>query len=100
MPTRSLFPMSDTAVGMAIRTQMRERDLLQKQFAHLMNINPSHLSQLLNGRAPLTPAIAARLHSVGIDGTFLYLCSAITAIKLEQEKLGGSAKSEDQLYVL
>lgn len=57
-----------THPGTILKYELEERELTQKTFAEQIGMRPSHLSELLNGKRPMTTAIADKLESaLGID---------------------------------
>lgn len=55
-----------------IRFKMYERNLKQKQLAHLLEISEAYISGLLSGKRKISLELAKRLHTkLGIDATFI-----------------------------
>lgn len=55
-----------------IRFKMYERNLKQKQLAHLLDISEAYISGLLSGKRKISLELAKRLHTkLGIDATFI-----------------------------
>ena len=55
-----------------IRFKMYERNLKQKQLAHLLEISEAYISGLLSGKRKISLELAKRLHSkLGIDAQFI-----------------------------
>ncbi len=60
-----------TPPGAAIKEQLLDRGLSQKEFALRMNMSEKHISKLINGEVQLTPDVAVRLEMVlGIPASF------------------------------
>lgn len=54
--------------GEILKEELKERGLTQKEFAAQIGMRPSHLSEIINGKASVTIAIADKLQSaLGID---------------------------------
>lgn len=65
------FPKPTTLAGM-IEWKMYEMKLKQKDLAQLLEIEPSRMSEVLNGKRAVTLDLAKRLHEkLGIDGNFI-----------------------------
>lgn len=74
-----------TPPGKIIKDQINDRKMTQKELAIRMEISEKHISQLINGDAPLTPNIAYRLEMVlGIPAKFWLNYEAIYRDKLEK----------------
>ncbi|MFN8355279.1 MAG: helix-turn-helix domain-containing protein [Spirosomataceae bacterium] len=65
------FPKPTTLTGM-IELKMYEMKLKQKDVATLLGVNPSRISEILNGKKKITLEFAQKLHQeLGIDGNFI-----------------------------
>lgn len=65
------FPKPTTLTGM-IEWKMYEMKLRQKDLAQLLDVEPSRVSEVLNGKRAVTLELAKRLHEkLGIDGNFI-----------------------------
>ena len=65
------FPKPTTLASM-IEWKMYEMKLKQKDLAQLLEIKPSRISEVLNGKRSVTLDLAKRLHEkLGIDGNFI-----------------------------
>ena len=74
-----------TPPGKLIKEQITDRGITQKELAMRMDISEKHLSQLINGDAPLTSNIAYRLEMVlGIPASFWLNYESIYRDKLEK----------------
>jgi len=69
-------------IGAKLRTLIRARGFTIYQACKAMGIRNAELYKTVNDANPLTPATAARLHRIGIDGRALYLEQA--SLKLER----------------
>lgn len=68
--------------GMMIKPELDERGISQKEFAKMLNTQPSHLSELLNGKRALTTELAVKIeNTIGIPAKILL--SAQTQFELE-----------------
>lgn len=62
-------------VGETIRDAMRDaRITTQAQFAGRVGVSQKHLSQMLAGRVPLSPAIALEIETVTGVSAYLLMC--------------------------
>lgn len=58
--------------GEILKEELKERGLTQKAFAEQIGMGPSHLNELLNGKIPVTIAIADKIQdALGIDSQSL-----------------------------
>lgn len=81
--------------GESIREQLENRGLSQKEFALRMGMSEKHISNLINGKAELTPPTAQKLESVlGVPARFwmnleaIYrenLAKALAEIEMEKD---------------
>ena len=84
MATRNENPAPFMAVhpGMMIKPELEERGISQKDFAKMVGIQPSHLSEVLNGKRTLTADLAVKIESaIGLPAKVLL--SAQTQCELE-----------------
>ncbi|MBP5390590.1 MAG: HigA family addiction module antidote protein [Bacteroidales bacterium] len=57
--------------GEILQAELKERKIKQKDFAHSIGMQPSHLSALIHGNRSITPEIAAKLEKgLGISASF------------------------------
>ena len=65
MATRNENPAPFMAVhpGMMIKPELEERGISQKDFAKMVGIQASHLSEVLNGKRALTTDLAVKIES-------------------------------------
>lgn len=58
--------------GMMIKPELVERGITQKAFASLLGVQPSHLSEIINGKRALTTDMAIRIEkAIGIPAKIL-----------------------------
>ena len=84
MATRNDNPAPFMAVhpGMMIKPELDERGISQKEFAKMLGTQPSHLSEVLNGKRALTTELALKIeHAIGLPAKILL--SAQTQFELE-----------------
>ena len=68
--------------GMMIKPELEERGISQKDFAKMVGIQASHLSEVLNGKRALTTDLAVKIESaIGLPAKVLL--SAQTQYELE-----------------
>ena len=74
MATRNDNPAPFMAVhpGMMIRPELEERGISQKDFAKMIGTQPSHLSEMFNGKRAITTELALRIEeTLGIPAKIL-----------------------------
>ena len=84
MATRNENPTPFMAVhpGMMIKPELDERGISQKEFAKMLGTQPSHLSEVLNGKRTLTTELAVKIeNAIGLPAKILL--SAQTQYELE-----------------
>ena len=84
MATKNENPVPFMAVhpGMMIKPELDERGISQKEFAKMLGTQPSHLSEVLNGKRALTTELAVKIeHAIGLPAKVLL--SAQTQYELE-----------------
>jgi HTH-type transcriptional regulator/antitoxin HigA len=84
MATKNENPTPFMAVhpGMMIKPELVERGISQKDFAKMVGIQASHLSEILNGKRALTTDLAVKIESaIGLPAKVLL--SAQTQYELE-----------------
>ena len=58
--------------GMMIKPELEERGISQKDFAIMLDMQPSHVSELLNGKRTLSAEIALKIEkAIGIPAKIL-----------------------------
>ena len=68
--------------GMMIKPELDERGISQKEFAKMLGTQPSHLSEVLNGKRALTTELAVKIeNAIGLPAKILL--SAQTQYELE-----------------
>ena len=94
MATRNDNPAPFMAVhpGMMIKPELEERGISQKAFAQMLGTQPSHLSEVLNGKRTLTTDLAIKIESaIGLPAKILLSAQA----HYELEVAGGESKKPD-----
>lgn len=94
MATRNDNPVPFMAVhpGMMIKPELEERGISQKAFAQLLGTQPSHLSEVLNGKRALTTELAMKIESaIGLPAKFLLSAQA----QYELESAGADTNKAD-----
>ena len=84
MATKSKNPVPFMAVhpGMMIKPELEERGISQKQFASMLGVQASHLSEVLNNKRALSTELAVKIEkAIGIPAKTLL--SAQTHYDLE-----------------
>ena len=84
MATRNENPAPFMAIhpGMMIKPELEERGVSQKDFAKMLGTQPSHLSEVLNGKRALTTELAVKIeNTIGLPAKILL--SAQTQYELE-----------------
>ena len=79
MATRNENPAPFMAVhpGMMIKPELEERRISQKDFAKMIGIQASHLSEVLNGKRALTTDLAVKIESaIGLPAKVLLAAQA------------------------
>ena len=78
----SPVPFMAVSPGMMIKPELEERGITQKDFAKMLGIQPSHLSEVLNGKRALTTELAMKIEgTIGLPAQILL--SAQTQYELE-----------------
>ena len=84
MATRNETPSPFMAVhpGMMIKPELEERGISQKEVAKMLGAQPSHLSEVLNGKRALSTELAVKIEkTIGLPAKILL--SAQTQYELE-----------------
>ena len=79
MATKSKNPVPFMAVhpGMMIKPELEERGISQKQFASMLGVQASHLSEVLNNKRALTTELAVKIEkAIGIPAKTLLSAQA------------------------
>lgn len=80
---------------MMIKPELEERGISQKAFAQMLGTQPSHLSEVLNGKRALTTELAMKIESaIGLPAKILL--SAQTQYELESA--GADTQKVDSLH--
>ena len=76
--------------GMMIKPELEERGISQKEFAKMIGTQPSHLSEVLNGKRALTTELAVKIeNAIGLPAKILL--SAQTQYELESTNISAAA---------
>ena len=97
MATRNDNPAPFMAVhpGMMIKPELEERGISQKAFAQMLGTQPSHLSEVLNGKRALTTDLAMKIEStIGLPAKILLSAQA----HYELEAAGAEVKKTDSRH--
>jgi HTH-type transcriptional regulator/antitoxin HigA len=97
MATRNENPVPFMAVhpGMMIKPELEERGISQKAFAQMLGTQPSHLSEVLNGKRALTTDLAMKIEStIGLPAKILLSAQA----HYELEAAGAEVKKPDSRH--
>ena len=97
MATRNDNPAPFMAVhpGMMIKPELEERGISQKAFAQMLGTQPSHLSEVLNGKRALTTDLAMKIESaIGLPAKILLSAQA----HYELEAAGAEVKKPDSRH--
>ena len=79
METRNENPAPFMAVhpGMMVKPELLERGIRQKDFARMLNVQASHLSEILNGKRSLSADLAVKIQdAIGIPADILLSAQA------------------------
>ena len=79
MATKSKNPVPFMAVhpGMMIKPELEERGISQKQFATMLGVQASHLSEVLNNKRALSTELAVKIEkAIGIPAKTLLSAQA------------------------
>lgn len=81
--------------GMMIKPELEERGISQKAFAQMLGTQPSHLSEVLNGKRALTTDLAMKIEStIGLPAKILLSAQA----HYELEAAGSEVKKPDSRH--
>ena len=79
METRNENPAPFMAVhpGIMVKPELQERGISQKDFAKMLDIQASHLSEVLNGKRSLSAELAVKIqNAIGIPAEILLSAQA------------------------
>ena len=79
MATKSKNPVPFMAIhpGMMIKPELEERGISQKQFASMLGVQASHLSEVLNNKRALSTELAVKIEkAIGIPAKTLLSAQA------------------------
>jgi HTH-type transcriptional regulator/antitoxin HigA len=100
MATRNENPAPFMAVhpGMMIKPELEERGISQKDFAKMLGVQASHLSEVLNGKRALTKNLAVKIEgAIGLPAKMLL--SAQTQYDLESVSTPLDDKEQETVTV-
>ena len=100
MATRNENPAPFMAVhpGMMVKPELVERGLTQKEFAKMLGIQASHLSEVLNGKRALPTDLAVKIEeTIGLPAKLLLAAQA--QYDLESAKAFASDKQHETVAV-
>jgi len=84
--------------GMMIKPELEERGISQKEFAKMVGVQASHLSEVLNGKRTLTTDLAIKIESaIGLPAKVLL--SAQTQYELESANLASDNKKIETIPI-
>ena len=98
--TRNENPAPFMAVhpGMMIKPELEERGISQKDFAKMVGIQASHLSEVLNGKRTLTTDLAVKIESaIGLPAKVLL--TAQTQYELESANPASDNKEKETITI-
>jgi len=79
--------------GMMIRPELEERGISQKEFAKMLGTQPSHLSEVLNGKRAITTDLAMKIeNAIGLPAKILLSAQA----QYELESAGSNIAEDKQ----
>ena len=91
MATRNENPTPFIAVhpGMMIKPELEERGISQKDFAKMLGVQPSHLSEVLSGKRPLMAELAVKIEdAIGLPAKVLMTAQSQYECDLEAVPFG------------
>jgi HTH-type transcriptional regulator/antitoxin HigA len=100
MATKNENPAPFMAVhpGMMIKPELEERGISQKDFAKMVGIQASHLSEVLNGKRTLSTDLAVKIESaIGLPAKVLL--SAQTQYELESVNAVTDSKEKETVTI-
>lgn len=100
MATKNENPAPFMAVhpGMMIKPELEERGISQKDFAKMVGIQASHLSEVLNGKRALTTDLAVKIESaIGLPAKVLL--AAQTQYELESATSPSDNKEKETIAI-
>jgi len=100
MATRNENPAPFMAMhpGMMIKPELEERGISQKDFAKMLGVQASHLSEVLNGKRALTKDLAVKIEgAIGLPAKMLL--SAQTQYDLESVSAPLDDKEQETVSV-
>ena len=109
MATRneSVTPWKATHPGTVLKYELEERELSQKDFAVLIGMQKSHVSELIKGKRPMTKAIADKIEEklgisavslVNLQTQYEYDVKVIEQKDIEEQKALNMLKLYDEIF--
>ena len=84
--------------GMMIKPELEERGISQKDFAKMVGVQASHLSEVLNGKRALTTDLAVKIESaIGLPAKVLL--AAQTQYELESANPANDSKEKETIAI-
>ena len=84
--------------GMMIKPELEERGISQKDFAKMVGVQASHLSEVLNGKRALTTDLAVKIESaIGLPAKVLL--AAQTQYELESANPASDNKEKETISI-
>ena len=84
--------------GMMIKPELKERGISQKNFAKMLGIQASHLSEVINGKRVLTTDLAMKIEkAIGLPAKLLL--AAQTQYDLESAQMSTSNQDHETVAV-
>ena len=84
--------------GMMIKPELEERGISQKDFAKMVGVQASHLSEVLNGKRTLTTDLAVKIESaIGLPAKVLL--AAQTQYELETANPASDSKDKETIAI-
>ena len=100
METRNENPAPFMAVhpGIMVKPELQERGISQKDFAKMLDVQASHLSEVLNGKRSLSAELAVKIqNAIGIPAEILL--SAQAQYELESFVTKSSNKQNETVSI-
>ena len=101
VPARAIHP------GEILREELQERGIKQKEFAQLIDVQPTHLNEFIKGKRNLNEGLAMKLEKylgipykswMNIHNGYVYDCKAIEERKHEEKQAADYEAACSQLF--
>ena len=102
MVTKNENPAAFIAVhpGMMIKPELEERGISQKEFAKMLGTQPSHLSEVLNGKRALTTDLAVKIEAaIGLPAKILLSAQAQYELESTNSTVNTTNKAHETVAV-